>query len=274
MSVARSLVRRHPMVAFTALACLFGWGSYFFAAAGVGSHPDNMPLGPLLAALVVSGCQGRIELRRWGRALKRWRISPHWYVVVVLVPVVIHLVNVMVNHVFGAPLPTAAQWAGWTDVPGSFLVMLVLVGIGEEAGWTAFAAPLLLRRHSLLVSWIALASARILWHLPLMLSGEMPWVVGILGNAGFQLIVLIMFCRTKGAWPLAAVWHASLNAFGGLFLFRMVTGDDQARLGLLLGLAYVTLAIAMAMLSRASVTASPAIAERRDVVPRPVGHDG
>ena len=274
MSAARSLVRRHPMLAFTALACLFGWGSYFFAAAGVGTHPDNMPLGPLLAALVVTACQGRVELRRWGRALRGWRIDPRWYVAVVLVPIAVHLVNVAINHLFGAPLPTAAQWAGWAEVPGNFLVMLVLVGIGEEAGWTAFAAPLLLRRHTLLVSWVVLASARILWHLPLMLSGEMPWAVGILGNAGFELVVLIVFCRTSGAWPLAAVWHASLNAFGGLFVFQMVTGDDQARLGLLLGLAYVTLGIAMALLGRASVKATPAVAGRRDGAAHPVGRNG
>jgi membrane protease YdiL (CAAX protease family) len=228
----------------------------------------------LLAALIVTACQGRVDLRRWGRDLRTWRIDPRWYLAVVLVPIVVHLVNVGINHVLGAPLPTAAQWAGWTEVPGNFLFMLVLVGIGEEAGWTAFAAPMLLRRHSLLVSWVVLASARILWHLPLMLSGEMPWVVGILGNAGFQLVVLIMFCRMKGGWPLAAVWHASLNAFGGLFVFRMVTGDDQARLGLLLGLAYMTLAIAMALLSRASVTASPAIAGQRDAVAHPAAHHG
>ena len=56
--------------------------------------------------------------------------------------------------------------------PVIFVVNLVLIGIGEEAGWTAFAAPLLLRRHGLLGAWAILAALRILWHLPLMLTGS------------------------------------------------------------------------------------------------------
>ncbi len=127
------------------------------------------------------------------------------------------------NHWFGAALPTAAQLAHWPDVPVAFVVMLVMVGIGEEAGWTAFAAPLLLRRNGLLAAWVVLSSVRILWHLPLMLNGEMPWVMGIVGNAAFQMIVLQLFVASGGHWSLAAVWHATLNAFGGMFLFTMVT---------------------------------------------------
>lgn len=259
MSTLRQLVRNHPMITFAVLACLFGWVSYILAAVGVGTNPDNMPLGPLLAAAIVTGCQGRLDLRRWGRALRSWRISPRWYVIAVLAPIAIHIAIVLINHVFGAPLPTLEQLSSWTDIPGTFLVMLILVGIGEEAGWTAFAAPLLLRKHSVLVAWAILAPVRILWHLPLLLSGDMPWLVGILGNAGFELIVLLMFRRTKGAWQLAAVWHATLNAFGGMFFFDMVTGADNARLGLLLGLAYALLAAALVIRSRSSVTTAPAM---------------
>ena len=41
-----------------------------------------------------------------------------------------------------------------------------------------------------------------------------------------------------------AVWHAMLNATGGLFFFRMVTGEDKARLGVLLSCTYVLLGAA------------------------------
>lgn len=247
MSTLRRTVRNHPLIVFVVLACLFGWGSSIAVALGFGSNPDNMPLGPLMAALVVTACQGGGALRRWGRALRSWRCSPVWYVAVILAPVAIHVTNVMVNHGFGAPLPTGDQLSAWTDVPGSFLFMLLLVGIGEEAGWTAFAAPLLLRRHSLVTSWLLLSAVRILWHLPLMLNGEMSLTVGILGNAGFQLVILLMMRATQGQWTLAAVWHASLNATGGQFLFRMVGGDDHARLGVLLGVAYVVIGLVWAI---------------------------
>jgi hypothetical protein len=235
--VVQRLVQRHPLTCFAVLACLFGWSVFLFAAAGIGSQPDNMPLGPVAAAAIVTACQGRTAVRAWLRRLIGWRGAPAVYALAVLVPVTIHVLDVLANHAFGAPLPSSAQLAGWPVIPVTFVAMFVLVGIGEEAGWSAFAAPTLLARHGLVVSWLLLAALRITWHLPLMLTGQLPWVIGILGNAGFQLALLVLF-RAGAPWSVAVVWHATLNAFGGAFLFRMVTGADLARLGLLLGLAY------------------------------------
>lgn len=243
MSALVHLIRRYPISAFATLACLFGWMVYGLAALNIGSNPENMPLGPAMAALVVTSCQGNGALRAWGRSLRRWAASPWLYVVALGAPIVLHVTIVLINHLLGAPLPTATQLGTWPEVPVTFLVMLVMVGLGEEAGWTAFAAPILLRRHGLLGAFAVLAPLRILWHLPLMIAGDMPLVVGILGNAGFQLIVLQLMRRSGGAWSLAAVWHAMLNAFGGAFFFAMVTGPDRDRLDLLLGLEYALVAL-------------------------------
>ena len=180
-----------------------------------------------------------------------------------LTPIVVHFVNVAINHGLGAPLPTLAQLGHWPEVPVTFVVMLVMVGIGEEAGWTAFAAPLLLRRSGLLGAWVGALRHPDPWHLPLMLNGEMPWVMGIVGNAAFEMIVLQMYVASGGKWSLAAVWHATLNAFGGAFLFTMVTGDDKARLGLLLAGAYAVLAVAAYLVARRSRAGGQAeVAER------------
>ncbi len=86
-----------------------------------------------------------------------------------------------------------------------------------------------------------------------MLTGDMPLVVGILGNAGFQLVVLLMLRHRRGWWTLAAVWHAVLNAFGNAFFFSMVSAADRDRLNLLLGLEYaVVAALALAVFRLAS----------------------
>lgn len=244
------LVRRLPMLSFLALACLFGWCNYLLAAAGLGENPENNPLGPVLAALVVLGCQGRPKLAAWWKLLRTWRAAPGWYALAVLAPILVHVSIVMINHGLGAPLPTTDQLSRWPEIPVTFLAMLVLVGLGEEAGWTAFAAPVLLARHGLIGAWAILSAMRIFWHLPLMIGGQLPWTVGIVGNAGFQLIVLVMLTASGGRWSLAAVWHATLNAFGGAFFFTMVTGADQARLGLLLSAAYAVLAVAALIVSR------------------------
>ncbi|CAN5564460.1 hypothetical protein BH10ACT10_BH10ACT10_20510 [soil metagenome] len=265
MSGPVRLVRTYPMTTFATLACLFGWGIFIAAGLGLGSNPDNMPLGPLLAALVVTSCQGRKELFSWGRRLRRWGAAPKWYVPALLTPFAVHFVDVVVNHWLGAALPTLAQLSHWPDVPVTFVAMLLLVGIGEEAGWTAFGAPLLLRRHGVLGAWVVLSAVRILWHLPLMLTGEMPWFMGIVGNAAFEMIVLQLFVATGGRWQLAAVWHATLNAFGGAFLFTMVTGDDRLRLGTLLAIAYAVLAVVAVLLARRRRT-SEVVAHPRDRV--------
>lgn len=238
----QDVVRRFPIISFVVLACLLGWLRYIAAFFGLGSNPVNLPLAPLAAALVVTACQGRTELRTWGRKLRSWRAAPKWYLLAVLAPAAVHVINVLVNHALGAPLPTLAQLAGLPGVLASFVVLLVLIGVGEEAGWMAFAAPILLRRHRLLVAWVLASAMRILWHLPLMLSGNLPWVLGIVGNAAFTMVLLQVFTASGGRWTLTAAWHASLNVFGGGFFFLMVTGQDNARLGYLLTAAYAVVA--------------------------------
>ena len=123
------------------------------------------------------------------------------------------------------------------------------VGIGEEAGWTAFAAPLLLQRRTFGQAWLILSAIRVLWHVPLMLSGDLPWVLGIGGNIAFQFLVLRLFQRTD-RWFLAAIWHAALNTAGGKFFFQLVQGKDAARLAVLMVLGYALVALAVVLFSR------------------------
>ena len=248
MTTPVQLVRRHPISAFAVLACLFGWMPYIVTALGIGSNPENFPLGPVIAALLVTSCQGREALFAWGRSLRRWAASPWLYALAFGAPALLQVAIVLVNHQLGAPLPTAGQLGDWPEVPVTFLAMLVFVGLGEEAGWTAFAAPVLMRRFGLLGAFGVLAPLRSFWHLPLMLTGDMPLVVGILGNAGFQLVVLLLLRHRRGSWTLAAVWHSVLNAFGNAFFFSMVTGADRDRLNVLLGLEYALVAaVALAL---------------------------
>ena len=261
MTTPAQLVRRHPISAFALLACIFGWLPYELAAVGLASNPENLPLGPVAAALVVTSCQGRAALFAWGRSLRRWAASPWLYALAVGAPALLQVAIVLVNHQLGAPLPTAAQLGDWPEVPVTFLAMLVLVGLGEEAGWTAFAAPVLLRRFGFLGAFGVLASFRIFWHLPLMLTGDMPPVVGILGNAGFQLVVLLLVAHRRGSWTLAAVWHSVLNAFGNAFFFSMVVGADRDRLNVLLGLEYALVAV-VALAILASVARRSGVSDR------------
>ncbi len=234
----RALIRRYPLAAFVVLACLFGWSIWIgiFLAGGHGG--GNLPLAPLMAVLVVAPCQGGDAFREWWLRFRSWRAAPRWYLLALLGPIVLHVLIVLINGALGAPLPTSGQLADSWQVPGMFVVLLVLVGIGEEAGWTAFMAPVLLRRHSLLTAWAIASAVRIVWHIPVMISGDLPLVLGIVGNAAFSMVLMALLVVRGGNWSLAAVWHAMLNTAGYSFLFTMVTGEDHSRLSLLMAAEY------------------------------------
>jgi len=240
---------RSPLLLFTVLACVFGWVFVIAQALGAKVEAGQLPLGPIVAAAIVSAAMGGGRLREWGRRLVTLRTSPGWYLFAFLAPVIILVAAVLVNAAFGAPLPSRAQLSGWTAQVPTFLVFLLLIGVGEEAGWTAFAAPLLLERHRLLRAWLILATMRTVWHIPLMLQGDLSLTMGIGGNFAFQFLVLWVYRRT-GVWLLAAIWHATLNTVGGQFLFHMVSGPDRDRLGLLMVAGYVLLAVAVWVLDR------------------------
>jgi hypothetical protein len=74
---------------------------------------------------------------------------------------------------------------------------------------------------------VAASTIRIVWHLPMMPNGGLRWLVGTVCNAAFTMVTLQLLVRSGGHWTPAAVWHATLNAFGSSFLFLMVTGDDK-----------------------------------------------
>lgn len=247
-------IRAFPLTFFMIFACLFGWVFFIAAALGAELTPDGMPLGPLLAAAIVAASMGRAGLKEWGRRLVTFRAGLGWYALAVVAPVAIISIAVLANTALGAPLPTSAQLAAsWVDIPGNFLTFLIAVGIGEEAGWMAFAAVLLLRRHPFITAWLILSAMRVFWHLPLMLNGDLSWVLGIGGNIAFQFLLLWLFQRTNQRWFLAAIWHAMLNATGGKFFFQMVQGEDQARLGVLMTAGYVLAAVAVYLIDRRSL---------------------
>jgi membrane protease YdiL (CAAX protease family) len=230
---AANPIRAYPLTAFTILACAIGWMFHVAQALGAGITGDNMPLGPLVAAAIVAGSSGSAGA--------------------VVAPILVMVAAVLVNHVWGAPLPTSTQLAGWTGLGGAFVLFLIAVGVGEEAGWTGFAAPLLLGRHGFLPAWLILATMRVLWHLPLMLRGDLTWTLGVGGNIAFQLVLLWLFQRSGQRWFPAAVWHAVLNTV----FFRMVQGPDQVRLGLLMTAGYWLVALFVLLADRGSLAGAP-----------------
>lgn len=240
---------RYPLIWYTILACLIGWAFTIAHALGAGNDAGQFPLGPIIAALVVSLALGRQGMRRWWSALTSFRTAPGWYLLATVGPVVMIVLLVLANAAFGAPLPTRTDLARALTLGPALVGILIGIGVGEEAGWTAFAAPRLLERGSFLAAWLVLASIRTFWHLPLMLDGNLSVMIGVGGNFAFQFVMLWLYRRT-GAWFLAAIWHTVHNVASGQFFFRLVDGVDRERLGTLLVVGYGLLALFLVMIDR------------------------
>jgi len=178
--------------------------------------------------------------------------------------IVIVVMSVLLNTALGAPMPTRDAFIPNLNLLMVFVVMVVVVEIGEEAGWTAFMLPVLLKDKSFASAWVSVSAIRVLWHLPLMLTGALPWVIGLGGVIAFQFIVVWIYHRSSGVWILAAIWHAAVNTTGGQHFFRMVNGDDQFRLGVIMTALYVVAAAIIFIVERNNFGKTDLSASARD----------
>ena len=251
----RGFVAAHQLAVFAVLAIVLSWWRWPLWEPGSGNGPIE-PLGPAVAAFIVVAVSGNGQLRRFARTVLNVKAGPMWLVAAVLTPIVMVVAAVTVNTMLGAPAPTESQLAGWTELPVVFLGMFLFVGLGEEIGWTAFGAPRALNGRHFLVAAAILTGIRSLWHLPVLMTGELQWVM-VVGMVAFQILILWMYLRSGGRWFPAALFHAVFNTVGGPFFFGMVEGPDLARLATIFSIGYALLAIAVLLVDRRLVTASP-----------------
>jgi hypothetical protein len=206
------MVRRHPLIAYFALAYAITWplwiaGMVAADRAGVAlSNEDNFhhiadllsgdaatgvgrafalyalgQFGPLVSAVVVTRtAHGPAGLRDLAVRMTRWRVQPRWYAVVIALPLALAAASVAAAFVTGGatvgPFTPAVSWAA--AVP--FLVfMIVFTGLAEEPGWRGFALPHLQAHHTAIRSSWILGIAWGVWHVPfsVYLFGDEPAVL-------------------------------------------------------------------------------------------------
>jgi uncharacterized protein len=125
-----SLVKRHPLISFFVLAYALSWWPWVLYALDLLPQPI-VGFGPFLAAIVVllitRGKTGIVELLR---RMVRWRVGLRWYAVALLLPVAITLAAAVFNVLLGAPAPSSVELGGWTGLFSTFLLLLLVPGIG------------------------------------------------------------------------------------------------------------------------------------------------
>jgi CAAX protease family protein len=223
----RGFGARHPLMLFIGLAYLLSWACWVPLALGAGSvtpgsgWPTHLPglMGPALAAVIVtalvSGGRGLIDL--WHRVV-RWRVGWWWLSVVVILAAGAGAI------VIGGGVQGSGDLWHYNGVSAplgpvvTILTVLVMNGIGEEAGWRGFLADRLLAGHSLTTTSLLVAAVWAPWHLPMFflvdsfesftIASIAGWVVGLTAGS----FVLTWLYRGSGSSILlVAVWHCAFN---------------------------------------------------------------
>lgn len=229
MKNPRLFVKQHPVAVFLVLAFFLSWWPSLLYVLHIGNFPPILPLGPLLAALIVLPLAGGwAAIREFGRRIFHWRAGIGWWVVAIGFPILVSAAAAGANILMGAAATRSLMPISLSALALASLDSLLWVGLGEEAGWSGFALPRLLRSRSFIAVVIILGTVRALWHLPLFLAGQQDWIVA-LSLFPVQLIFTWIFIRTRGSALLLILAHVSQNVVGSMF-FSLFSGPDLTRM--------------------------------------------
>jgi uncharacterized protein len=231
MSRLASVVKRHPLITFFLLAYALSWWPWILYAFDLLPQPIA-GFGPFLAAvLMLAITSGKTSIVRLLRRMVQWRVGLGWYAVALLLPVAITLAAALFNVLLGAQAPSAADVGGWTGLFSTFAILLLVPGLGgawEEPGWRGYALPRLQARRSALFASLILWVGVAVWHLPLMIVGEVHWS-DIVFLFGFVIVFNWVFNNTNGSVLILMLMHAMNNTISGSFISPMFSGAHSVR---------------------------------------------
>ena len=231
-----TIVRRHPVASYFVCAYALTWAYWIPMAlahqtVSIGGAATHFPglFGPMIAALVVSraaGTTGDLVAR-----MTRWRVGLGWASVAIASPLVAFAFAAGLLVALGAPWPRWADLGRFNGAPAigvaGLWVLLVLAGLGEEAGWRGFALPELERTHSPLAATLIVAVAWAGWHVPSFFVIETyrglppPALLGFLFGLMCGAIVLTwLYHHTRDSILMVGLWHGSFNLASGTLAAR------------------------------------------------------
>jgi len=216
---------------FVVLAYVFAWAwSVPLVLAGETveqgrAWPTHVPslLAPLLAAALVTGfTSGRAGLRDLVRRMRRWRLSPVWWLVVAS-PIVVLGLALAGMRLAGQDLPAWGDFAMFNGLPAygvvwTLLLVFVLNGLGEETGWRGFLQDRLQERLNPLPATLVVALIWAVWHTPFffILStytefNAMTLIMFPLGLASGAIVLTWLYNHTGRSILAVALWHTLYN---------------------------------------------------------------
>jgi hypothetical protein len=226
MAALRRTVTAHPLTWFVVAAYAFSWWSVPFANGAI------IPYGPFIAAiLVLALTKGRSGLRELLRRMTTWQGGFIWLLIAPGLVILYLALAFALNFLLGG---NVTQTSHLTAFAPTLLSLVLLGGMCEEPGWTGFALPLLQARNAsrpfgLLRASLIMGLIRAGWHLPLMISGAIPWFDVLFFSMAFQFLISWLFNRTGESVLIPMLFHLTSNVVGGGFMVPLFTGIDYDR---------------------------------------------
>lgn len=172
---------------------------------------------------------GRDAGRQLLRGVRRWRVRPGYYAVLLIPPACILAVLLVLSALVGPAFRPNAFPLG--------LAFGVIAGFFEEFGWTGFAYPRLSDRLGLRPGALVLGVLWGVWHLPIVdslgaASPHRTWLPAffltfVLVLTALRCLIAWLYSRT-GSLLMAQATHASSTGFLVVFGAAQVTPGQEA----------------------------------------------
>jgi membrane protease YdiL (CAAX protease family) len=243
-------VRRHPLIAFVALAYALTWAltipfaycyqvvlNQEFAPWLLVFFPA--PFGPTFAALIMAWrLEGGEGVRRLLGRLKIWRASAGaWWVALFLSPLIV--AAAVLASGAGATVFAKSNLAGIAMIPVLWLLALPFGPLPEELGWRGWFLPRLQSRMSPLKASLIIGVVWTFWHTPmfwfpgaaipsfleLSATSVLLYLAQITAEA---ILFTVLFNRTRGSVLLAIVFHTTFNTAESV-VFRLFESPTEAQ---------------------------------------------
>jgi membrane protease YdiL (CAAX protease family) len=219
-SPLRTFVARHPISSYLVVSFTVGW-SILIPLLLAGIHLDvALPAVVLVAQLVpatavTAATDGRAGVRALFGRVFRWRVGAGWYLLAGLALPALALLAA--TAVYGpGPIGAVVSRPSLVLAYLATLLLVPVINLGEETGWTGFVQARLQDRHGALGAAAITAPLFALIHLPLLVADLGPaaalvsLVVLVMFAVPFRILLGWLYNRT-GSLIIVALFHAAFN---------------------------------------------------------------
>lgn len=169
---------------------------------------------------------GRIGIKELLSKLALKKVDLRWNILAFIIPFVICVISfLIISFIKHHRLicPTLDHFFG---IPLLYFLLIVLGSIEEEIGWRGFMLPLLLRKHSYLISSILIGIFWGVWHLRFQ-AGILVFLIYILLTTELSIIISWLYLKTKGNIVATIIIHSSFNLCALLLFEEIVINISQ-----------------------------------------------